>query len=91
MLANCRCQFSHSVKDYISQKEEDIGDVCPVFEAIGECNDGWRCRWLNGHVRKTEDGENGSVDGWMLVVDEEVRILLTWLMRRKPQGHLMKN
>lgn len=76
MLTNCRCKFSHSVKDYVAQKEEDIGNVCPVFEAIGECNDGWRCRWLSGHVKKAEEGERGSVDGWMLVVDEEVRILL---------------
>ena len=91
MLTNCRCKFSHSVKDYIAQKEEDIGDVCPVFEAIGVCNDGWRCRWLSGHVTKAKEGEKGSVDGWMLVVDEDVRILLAGLMDRKLQGRLMTN
>jgi hypothetical protein len=49
-----RCKFSHSVKDYLEQKESDIGDVCPVFEAIGICKEGWRCRWLSGHIRKAE-------------------------------------
>ena len=63
------------MKDYIAQKEEDISNVCPVFEAIGVCNDGWRCRWLSGHIGKAEEDEEGNVDGWMLVVNEEVRIL----------------
>jgi hypothetical protein len=57
----------------MAHKEEDIGDVCPVFEAIGICKDGWRCRWLSGHIRKAEDGEEGSLDGRKLLVDEEVR------------------
>ena len=33
--ADGRCKFSHSVKDYLEQKEKTIGDVCPVFEVIG--------------------------------------------------------
>jgi len=67
-----RCKFSHSVADYLEQKESDIGDVCPVFEAIGVCKDGWRCRWLSGHIQKAEDGDEGAVDGWKLVLDKEV-------------------
>lgn len=50
---------------------EDIGDKCPVFEALGKCRDGWGCRWLGGHIRKGKDGEEGGLDGWVLVVDEE--------------------
>lgn len=53
-------------------KEEDIGNVCPIFEAIGVCNDGWRCRWLSGHTGVAEDGEEGSMDGHKLLVDAEV-------------------
>jgi tRNA-dihydrouridine synthase 3 len=68
-----RCKFSHSVKDYLEQKESDIGDVCPVFEAIGVCKDGWRCRWLRGHIQKAEDGDEGAVDGWKLVLDTEAK------------------
>ena len=62
------------MKEYMAEKEEDIGQVCPVFEATGVCADGWRCRWLSGHVRKAEEGEEGSVDGWTLVIDAEVRL-----------------
>jgi len=56
----------------MAQKEEDIGDVCPVYEAIGVCRDGWRCRWLSGHIRKAEPGEEDAMDGWKIKVDEEV-------------------
>jgi len=70
-----RCKFGHSVKEYLEQKEKDIGEVCPVFEAIGVCKDGWRCRWLGGHIRKAQEGEGGAIDGWKLVVDEEVNFL----------------
>jgi hypothetical protein len=67
-----RCKFCHSLQEYMAQKEEDVSNVCPVFEAIGKCSDGWRCRWLSGHIRKAEEGEEGSVDGWKLLADEEV-------------------
>jgi len=65
------CKFLHSLKEYLETKMEDIGDKCPVFEALGKCRDGWGCRWLGGHIRKAEDGEKGGLDGWVLVVDEE--------------------
>lgn len=58
----------------MAQKEEDLGDVCPVYEAIGQCRDGWRCRWLGGHIRRAEPGEEGAMDGWKLTVNEEVRL-----------------
>ena len=54
----------------MEKKEEDIGDVCPVFEAVGKCKEGWACRWLSGHLRKAEEGEEGELDGWVLLVDE---------------------
>ena len=75
---DARCKFSHSVKNYMEQKEKDIGELCPVFEAIGVCNDGWRCRWLSGHICKAENGEEGAVDGWKLVVNKEVPSLTIW-------------
>lgn len=59
------------MKEYLETKGENIGDKCPVFEALGKCRDGWRCRWLGGHARKAEEGEEGGLDGWVLIVDEE--------------------
>ena len=38
---------------------------CPVFEQTGECKHGMRCRFLGGHVRKTDEGK------LELVVNEE--------------------
>lgn len=42
----------------------DWSTTCPIFERTGECKHGMRCRYLGGHVRKTDDGK---VE---LVVDE---------------------
>ena len=56
----------------MAQKEEDIGNICPVFEAIGKCDGGWKCRWLSGHAQKTEDGADGNADSWKLLSNPEV-------------------
>jgi tRNA-dihydrouridine synthase 3 len=44
---------------YIASKPQDLPGVCPVFQAIGYCPTGIKCRWLASHYR------NGN-----LVVDE---------------------
>jgi tRNA-dihydrouridine synthase 3 len=43
----------------------DFTTRCPVFEAMGTCRLGLKCRFLGGHVRKAEDGTI------VLVEDEE--------------------
>ena len=43
----------------------DWSAKCPVFEAVGECGQGLKCRFLGGHARK---GENGEI---ILIIDEE--------------------
>ncbi|KAF7800240.1 hypothetical protein EIP86_011487 [Pleurotus ostreatoroseus] len=40
---------------------------CPAYETIGECKHGLKCRFLGGHVRKSEDGQ------YHLTVDEELK------------------
>ena len=47
----------------------DFTTRCPVFEAMGTCRLGLKCRFLGGHVRKTEDG------AVVLVEDEEKKRL----------------
>ena len=78
----------HSLKEYLENKEEDIGDVCPVFEQLGKCKEGWACRWLSGHMRKAEEGEEGALDGWILRVDEEKYQKIVWeeLNRLDPEA-----
>lgn len=58
------CAFSHTLRDYLAEKREDIDSVCPVWEARGWCASGWRCRWLKSHSRE----ENGEL---ILIIDEE--------------------
>lgn len=59
----------------VSNEDETMADAaepsidwsakCPVFEAVGECSQGLKCRFLGGHARK---GENGEI---ALATDEE--------------------
>ncbi len=42
---------------------------CPVYEAMGECKHGLKCRFLGGHVRKGEDGQ------LILTTNEEKKVL----------------
>lgn len=55
----------------MAQKEEDIANVCPVYEATGKCNDGWRCRFLSGHLVQATD-EEGGIGGYKVVINDEV-------------------
>jgi len=39
----------------------DTGVRCPIFDRLGECGAGWKCRFLGGHVRIHPDkAENGQ-------------------------------
>lgn len=46
------CRNCHDIDEYFANKQEDIDGVCPVFEAIGYCPLGLKCRWLNSHYNK---------------------------------------
>ncbi|KAH3683757.1 hypothetical protein WICPIJ_005276 [Wickerhamomyces pijperi] len=43
------CRFTHDVKAYVATKPKDIEGVCPVFEALGYCPVGFKCRFLHSH------------------------------------------
>ena len=45
----------------------DASAKCPVYETTGECKHGLKCRFLGGHVRKSEDGQ------YHLTVNEELK------------------
>ncbi|KAF8433388.1 hypothetical protein BGX38DRAFT_1101965 [Terfezia claveryi] len=64
------CTFEHDIRKYLKKgKKTDLDGVCPVWAVRGECpTAGWRCRWLNSHLRTLDNGE------MELVVDEDRRI-----------------
>lgn len=35
----------------------DWSTTCPIFCRTGECKHGQRCRFLGGHIRKTDEGK----------------------------------
>lgn len=55
------CKFSHDMNDYMKRKEKDLGDKCPVFDAVGFCRYGLACRFANAHVVRKEDGTYENV------------------------------
>ncbi|KAJ5332793.1 hypothetical protein MYU51_009063 [Penicillium brevicompactum] len=56
------CRFEHDLRVYLKDhKREDLhtfNDLCPVYEAMGKCSAGWKCRMVGSHSteRETEDG-----------------------------------
>ncbi|KAL4997857.1 tRNA-dihydrouridine(47) synthase [NAD(P)(+)] [Aspergillus recurvatus] len=68
-----KCRFEHDLRAYLKEhKREDLttlNGVCPVWNARGKCDAGWKCRFVGSHSieRDTEDGRRELV----LVEDEE--------------------
>ena len=44
-----KCRFHHDIASYLESKPQDIDGICPVFEALGYCPTGIKCRWLKSH------------------------------------------
>lgn len=49
-----KCRFTHDVVVYLEAKGKDIEGVCPVFNVLGYCPAGLKCRFLHSHY----DSEN---------------------------------
>lgn len=47
-----KCKNTHDVDFYLQSKPADIDGVCPVYDAIGYCPAGVKCRWLSSHYNK---------------------------------------
>lgn len=56
------CKFEHDLRKYLKEgKREDLKTFegqCPIYQARGKCNAGWKCRFAGAHSteRETEDG-----------------------------------
>lgn len=44
-----KCRFTHDVGVYLEAKGTDIEGVCPVFNVLGYCPAGLKCRFLHSH------------------------------------------
>lgn len=57
-----KCRLEHDLRKYLREgRREDLTTFegqCPVYEARGFCNLGWKCRFHSSHSgeRETEDG-----------------------------------
>ncbi|CAI4035298.1 hypothetical protein SMKI_12G4490 [Saccharomyces mikatae IFO 1815] len=52
------CRFVHDINLYLSTKkpeiESDLFPTCPVFNSLGYCPMGFKCRFLSSHLNKEE-------------------------------------
>ena len=62
------CKYEHDLRKYLKEgKREDMKvdafNVCPVYEAKGMCDAGWKCRFVSSHMaeKETEDGRKELV------------------------------
>lgn len=46
-----KCRFVHDVQEYLAKKQADVGGPCPVFNALGYCPAGFKCRFLHSHMK----------------------------------------
>lgn len=62
-----KCKYEHNLRKYLHHgKREDLSTFdgnCPVYDAKGTCDAGWRCRFASAHSeeRETEDGRKELV------------------------------
>ena len=53
-----KCKFEHDLRKYLEQgRSADLtsfNGICPVWQANGECEYGWKCRFLKSHMQEKE-------------------------------------
>jgi tRNA-dihydrouridine synthase 3 len=71
-----RCKFEHDLRKYLSKhKREDLmtfNGRCPVWESLGYCKSGWKCRFVSSHMT-----EKVSPDGKpeLILLKDEKRVM----------------
>ena len=62
-----RCTFEHDLRRYLKDGKRDdlstFNGMCPVWDARGMCNAGWKCRFVGSHSREKvhDDGRRELV------------------------------
>lgn len=63
-LPSCQhpnCSFQHDLGSWVSEKPDDLGDTCCVYEEYGRCRMGVACRFGKGHIVVSEDPEGKTI------------------------------
>lgn len=67
------CRYEHDIRKYLREgKRPDLttfGARCPVWEARGICNAGWKCRFIGSHMEEKESA-NGKKE--LVLTEDEV-------------------
>merc|ERR1712130_93341 len=53
-----QCKFSHDLQAYLDEQPPSISDRCWVYEQLGKCPHGYRCRFSAAHVADGKLVEN---------------------------------
>ncbi|CAH6723057.1 tRNA-dihydrouridine(47) synthase [NAD(P)(+)] [[Candida] jaroonii] len=86
------CSNTHDVEEYLAAKGEDLEGVCPVYQAIGYCPAGLKCRWLGSHydqetkklVKDLAKIEQAAIDNHEV---NKISVDARGLLQRKKYNH----
>ncbi|KAK7208214.1 tRNA-dihydrouridine(47) synthase [NAD(P)(+)] [Myxozyma melibiosi] len=77
-----QCKYEHDLSKYIASKPEDLSGTCPVYEAIGYCPAGVKCRWMYSHWSKesnkslVDEAKKAAAGREMNRIDRSEQLLL---------------
>ena len=55
------CNYSHDIKAFLEEQPASISDRCWVFEQLGSCPHGFRCRFSSAHMADGKLVEDSSI------------------------------
>lgn len=69
-----KCRFEHDVENYLKLKQPDMDAKCPVWDAIGYCPSGLKCRWLSSHWTSDQivESESTKLPGSLVINTEKL-------------------
>ncbi|KAI9665357.1 MAG: tRNA-dihydrouridine synthase 3 [Alyxoria varia] len=64
-----QCRYEHDLRKYLKSKNGDLEGGCPVWDVMGKCPQGFKCRYMGTHSKEItrQDGRTELV----LLFDEE--------------------
>ncbi|KAF7509746.1 tRNA-dihydrouridine synthase 3 [Endocarpon pusillum] len=69
-----RCRFEHNLRKYLQEhKREDLttfDGTCPVWQVLGYCGAGWKCRFVGSHSKQIEHADGRKE---LILVEDEAK------------------
>lgn len=83
------CKFVHDLDQFLAEKPEDIGPVCPIYSTKGFCARGLTCRFAKHHM---DENKRNLKQDWYdeAVVVDSVNQMPAGKNKRNPLNFVSK-